>query len=273
MNASSALEATLRDSRVPAVGARRTRLLSAVFYGGLILLMALILTKVLADILPAQLARRIGFNSEGYTLAIVLGGWIQFVLPRLTGVSRWAITLSAASGCAALGLVLYTGHAPSQFKTLNEAFFALAVILPYVTLARPLRRWPPLISAVLLITVVVGVATSSASSPVVLLAESFVAVMLAPLTFDVVDRGILDPGAGTSAPLRWLWYATLIAVPVVVVLLGTEDRTGPGFGEVLQYIGRVHEAVIGILLVQLFFAVGLGLVGSRAPLDRTTTGA
>jgi len=246
-------------------GSARSRVLSTVFYTGLIVVMLLILTEQLATVAPAELARRIGFNSEGFTLALVLGAWIQFVRPRLTDSTRWPVTAATAVACAAVAVGLYTSDLPSRFKTLNEAFFALALILPYAVLTRPLRRWPPVVSALVLIMVVLGVALSPSRSPVVLLAETFAAVILVPLAFDVVDRGILDPLALTSAVLRYLWYAALVAIPVVVVVLGSAARTGGGWAAVLEYVGRVHEAVIGILLVQLFFAVGLGRVGRPSP--------
>jgi len=250
----------------PASAARNRRqdLLGAVYYAGLLLLLAAILTMTLAHLLPAELAQRIGFNSEGYALALVLGGWIQFVLPRLTSATRWRTTLAAAAICLALALALYTSDLPSRFKTLNETFFALSLILPYLTLRRPLRRWPPLVSAGLLVAVIAGVAASPAQSPVVLLAETMAALILVPLAFDRVDRGILDPRATTVAGLRYGWYAVLIVVPLTVVLLGTGARSGGGFAEALEYIGRAHEAVIGVLLVQLYFAVGLGRTGARA---------
>jgi len=255
------ISATLAPSL--SAGTRRRRVLSWLFYGGLLLLMAAILTTLLGRLLPAELARRIGFNSEGYTLAVVLAGWIQFVRPKLTRATRWQVTLVAAAACLALALALYTSALPSQFKTLNETFFALSLILPYVTLPRPLRRWPPMASVGLLVAVLVGVASSPAQSPVVLLAETVAALILVPLAFDVVDRGILEPTARTVSGLRYCWYAVLVVVPLLVVLLGTEARSGGGFADVLEYLGRVHEAVIGILLVQLYFAVGLGRTGGQ----------
>lgn len=241
---------------------RRRQLLSWVYYGGLLLLLAAILTMVLGQVLPDELAQRIGFNSEGYVLALVVGGWIQFVLPRLTKATRWQIAVAAATVCLALGLALYISDLPSRFKTLNETFFALTLILPYLTLARPLRRWPPMVSAGLLVAVIAGVAVSPAESPVVLLAETMAALILVPLAFDVIDRGILDPRARTVAGLRYCWYALLIVIPLMVVLLGTDARNGGGIHDVLEYVGRVHEGVIGILLVQLYLAVGLGRTGS-----------
>jgi len=150
----------------------------------------------------------------------------EFVRPKLTRATRWQVTLVAAAACLALALALYTSALPSQFKTLNETFFALSLILPYVTLPRPLRRWPPMASVGLLVAVLVGVASSPAQSPVVLLAETVAALILVPLAFDVVDRGILEPTARTVSGLRYCWYAVLVVVPLLVVLLGTEARSG-----------------------------------------------
>jgi len=244
---------------------RQRRWLGWLFYGTLLLLMVLILAAALDLVLPTELARRIGYNSEGYTLAILLGAWIQFARPRLDGSTRWVLTFLVAAASLTLALTLFTSDLPSRFKTLNETFFALSLLLPYVTLARPLRRWPPVVSAVLLVVVVAGVALGSGDSPVVLLAETMAVFVLAPLAFDWVDRAILDPQAQTSTGLRYAWYALLIAIPLVVVLLGDDAREGGGVHEVLQYVGRVHEAVIGLLLVQLYFAVGLRRTGTVPP--------
>ncbi len=254
------LPMTKRPGRTPGASVRRWAFM-ATFYGGLVLLMVLILSGGLGAVLPAELARRIGYNSEGYALAVLLAAWIQFVLPRLHAGTRWAVTLLVAGLSLALGAALVSSDLPSSFTTLNEAFFALGLVLPYLALTRPLPRWPALLSTALLVLVVLGVATSSADSPVVRLAETLVVLILMPLAFDLVDRGILDPAARTSAVLRCAWYAALVIIPIVVVLLGNDVREGGGVHAVLQYIGRVHEAVIGVLLVQLYFAVALGRRG------------
>ena len=254
-----AISATLPGALAPR--SRRQNVLGWVYYGGLLVLLAAILTMLLGRLLPTRLAERIGFNSEGYVVALVLGAWIQAVLPRLTEVTRWRITLAAAGACLAIALALYTSELPSRFKTLNESFFALSLILPYLALARPLHRWPRVVSAGLLVAVVAGVAVGPADSAVVLLAETMAALILVPVAFDFVDRGILEPHSTTVTELRYCWYVLLIVVPLLVVLLGTDVRDGGGFHKVLQYLGRVHEAVIGILLVQLYLAVGLGRSG------------
>lgn len=242
----------------------RPAVLTMLFYGGLGLLMLAILTQTLTWVLPDGVARRVGFNSEGYTVALLLAAYIQVLLPRLRGAARWPLALLVSAICFAGALGLYTSDLPSRFKTLNEALFALAVVLPYVTLRRPLGRWPGLVSAALLAAVVIGVVTNPADSPAVLLAETFAVLVLAPLSFDVVDRGILDPAALTSRIVRFAWYAVLVVVPLVVVALGTDARTGGGWHTLLEYLGRTHEGVIGLLLVQLYLAVGLGRTGRSA---------
>jgi hypothetical protein len=87
--------------------------------------------------------------------------------------------------------------------------------------------------------------------------------MLIPLVLDLVDTAILDPGARTSPKLRGLAYAVMVAIPVTVSALGTEERQGHGIHLWLSYIGRIHESFIGVLLVALFFAVGLRRTGTR----------
>lgn len=234
------------------------------FYSGLALLLTLILTQQLDSLLPTELATRIGYNSEGYALALVLAAWIQFGLPRLVGRGGWLRTLLLTVGTLALAVYLVNSDLPSRFTTLNEAFFALALLVPYVALPRPLRRWPAPLSVALLLGVVLAVQFGPPESPVILLAETMAVFILAPLAFDVVDRGILDDRAVTSTAVRAAWYGALIAIPLVVVALGTDARTGGGVHAVLEYIGRVHEAVIGLLLVQLYFAVVLRRTGTRA---------
>lgn len=246
------------------VSARRRGLLAVLFYGGLGLLMLLILTDTLADVLPAGVARRVAFNSEGYTFALLLAAWIQGVLPRWRGRARGVLALLAGGFSAVVAVVLYTSDWASRVKTLNEAFFGLALVLPYVALRRPLPRWlPPVLSAVVLAVIAYAITSDNPDSPAVLLAESFAVYLLAPIGFDVVDRGVLDARAVTSTVCRWGFYSVLVVVPVSVVALGVDRRQGGGFAEVLEYVGRVHEGIIGILAVLLFFAVGLGRTGHR----------
>lgn len=242
---------------------RRTKLLSAIFYGVLIVVLALILADRLKDLLPATLARRIGFNSEGYLFALVVAAWIQFVRPRLRPSRVWPVTAGAAVVCLAVATFLYNSDLPSRFKTLNETFFALVLVVPYLMLRRPLPRTVLLVPPFILAGVVVAM-TVAPEGLVVDLAETYGYWMLIPLVLDLVDPAILDPDARTSTRLRGFAYAVMVAIPVTVSALGTEERQGTGIHLWLSYIGRIHESFIGVLLVALFFAVGLRRTGPRA---------
>lgn len=233
-----------------------------IFYGGLALLLGLILLDLLADILPAKLARRIGYNSEGYLFALVAAAWIQFARPRLSDRSRGPLTTAAALGCLVVGLLLLDSELPSRFKTLNEPMIALALVLPYLTLRRAVPRAVLLIPPLILLGVIVGL-TLDPDGLVINLAETFGYWFLVPIVFDLTDKAILDPAAETSPPTRYLTYAVLTVVPVTVSALGMAEREGGGVHAGLSYLGRIHESFIGVLLPALYFAVVLGRTGLR----------
>jgi len=236
------------------------RLISWLFYGGLTLLLGLILANVLGDVLPATLARRVGYNSEGYLFALVAAAWIQFARPRLTGAWKWPLVLAVALVCLVVGVALLNSDLPSRFKTLNEPMIALAVVIPYIVLRRPVTNLVVLVPPLILAGILAGVMLDP-DGIVINLAETFGYWMLVPLAFDVVDRGILDPDASTSPRLRYAFYAVLAAVPVAVSALGVEERVGGGIHAWLSYLGRIHESFIGVLLIVLLFAVGFGRTG------------
>ena len=62
--------------------------------------------------------------------------------PRLAGRAgrQWPIAVLAGMIMLAIGVALVQTHLPSRFRTLNEAFIALAVLIPYVQARRPLSR-------------------------------------------------------------------------------------------------------------------------------------
>jgi hypothetical protein len=93
------------------------------------------------------------------------------------------------------------------------------------------------------------------------LAETFGILILAPVAFDLVDRGLLDPAARTSTRSRWLWYAALVAVPIVLSVLEYQVGVDGVAGDAVRYGVRVTEAFICLLLVELYLAVGLGRTG------------
>ncbi len=222
------------------------------FYGGLLVLMALILSKLLGDILPRPLARTVGFNSESYTLVLLLAAWIQFVRPRLAGTKwEWPVTLAAAAACIVIALLLYQSDLPSQWKTLNEAFFAGALIA-YLQLRRPLPPWVPIvISGGVLAAIVIF----SEATIITDVAEALGVVILLPLAVDVFDRRILNPDASNSPALQYGWWGFLVLAPVVFSVLNRMLDDGGWLDKVARYGVRPQEAFVAVLLLGLYFAV------------------
>jgi hypothetical protein len=241
---------------------QRRTVLGLVFYLGLTLLLAAILLDVLRELIPRGIAVRVGYNSEGYAAALLLALWIQFARPRLSVTGRqWPVTLAAALALAVIGLLLATSQLPSRFKTMNETMFGLALVIPYVQVRRPVspRLAVGLSAAVLAVTV-----AFNRTEYVTLLAEMLGLALLAPLAFDVIDRGILDPHQPTSRRLRYAWYTLLVLLPTASSLLYHEHALSGLLGEAIQYQVRLHECFIAIVLVELYFAVGLGRTGRPA---------
>src|SRR3954465_13757402 len=117
---------------------RHRTVLTVAFYAAVAGVLAAILFQVLPVFLPDSVAGRIGHNSEGLLLALILAGWIQFVRPRLAGTRReWTVTIFGAVLPPALGIFLIVTALPSRFRTLNEALLAGALLVPYVQVRRP----------------------------------------------------------------------------------------------------------------------------------------
>jgi hypothetical protein len=240
---------------------RGKRILPVVFYGGLALVLVSILVQWLGRIAPDPVAARVGHNSEGYLAALAVAGWIQYARPRLAGHRReWAGTAAVAAACLAIGLALLASDLPSRWRTLNETFLALALLVPYLQLRRPLPRALAGGIAAGLLAVVVAFESTAAVTD---LAEAFGLLILAPVAFDLVDRGILDPGARTSTRTRWLWYGALVAVPVALSVLEYQIGVDGVPGVAVRYGVRVTEAFGCLLLVELYLAVFLGRTGRR----------
>jgi hypothetical protein len=240
----------------------RSRLAGGIFYAALGLLMMAILFQFWDDLVRGTIGTKIAENSESYTAALLLAVWVQFVRPRLADSSRmWAATLIAAIACLAVGVVLYqSDDYPSRFRTLNEAFLAIALVIPYVQLTRPLpsRLAWGLSGAGMVVMLVFGGTTLGTN-----LAETLGILVLVPIGLDVVDRGILDPRALDRTTLRYVWYAVLLVGPYV--LHGVHDLSGSDgwFGSAMRYSVRMHESFVFMLLFELYFAVGLGRRGLR----------
>ncbi len=245
-------------------GSERRAALAALFFGGLTLLLAGVLAQVFSEVAPKGVANRINHNSEGYLLALLVGAWIQFVRDRLRGARwEWPVVGAVAVTCAAIALALLASDLPSRFRTLNEALLAAAAVIPYVQLRRPLPRKLAggLAGAFLFVTV-----AANRTAIVTELAETLAALILAPVAFDIVDRGILEPDAPTSRRLRYGWYAVLVAVPIAFSVLEYGLHLSGAAGEVTRFGVRLAEMFICVLVIEIYFSVGLGRVGrERTP--------
>jgi hypothetical protein len=241
------------------------RIIGTVYYAGLVLLLALILLQWLDDVVPATLAVHIGHNSEAYLGALMFAAWIQFVRPRLQGArGEWPVAIAAGVACLVIGIALVASDLPSRFRTLNETFFAAALLLPYLQLRRPLSRS---LAYGLPLVVLVVVLIAGNVSGVTDLAETSVMLLLLPIGLDLVDRGILEPDAVVPAVRRYGWYAALVLVPVVFALLRRKAGVDGVVGDRMQYALRGLEGFIAVLFVEVYFAVFLGRIG------RSTSGA
>jgi len=231
------------------------------YYGGLALVLALILLQLLDEVLGKRLATHIGHNSEAYLAALVLSAWIQYVRPRLAGRrAEWPTALLVGVIMLVIGIALVQTHLPSRFRTLNEAFIALGILIPYVQARRPLSR---VISygmpgVVLLLVLVIGDRGLVRDQ-----AESAVMLILIPIGLDLIDRGILQSDAVTSVRARWSWYAALVLIPVVFVALRKGAHVDGWAGNRMLYSQRGLEGYIAAFFIEVYFAVFLGWVGRR----------
>ena len=235
------------------------RLLTPLYYGLLVVVLLAILLQLLPLVLPGAVAGLVARNSEGLLLALLVSLWIQWARPWLAGRrEEWALTGLVVALCAVAGVLLLLSDLPSRFRTLNETFLAVAALLPWLQLRRPLPR--PVVVGVAL--ALLGAVVLFNRTPVVTdLAETLGALVLFPIALDLVDRGILDPRAVTRTGLRWVWYAVLVAAPVAFSVL-QYDVGLPGIaGEATRYLVRIAEAFVCLLVVEFWFAVVLGRTG------------
>ena len=248
----------------------RRRIFTVLYYAGLALVLALILLQLLDDVLGKKLATHIGRNSEAYLAALVLSAWIQFARPRLAGTrAEWPVAIVVGVVMLVIGIVLIQTHLPSRFRTLNEAFIALGILIPYVQARRPVSRVLSygLPGVVLLLALVVG-----DRGLVRDLAETATMLILIPIGLDLVDRGILQSDAVTSIRARWTWYAALVLIPIAFVALRKGAHVGGWAGNRMLYSQRGLEGYIAAFFIGVYFAVFLGWVGRRVkPAHRRST--
>ncbi len=239
----------------------RRKIFAILYYGGLALVLALILLQLLDDVLGKRLGPHISHNSEAYLVALVLSAWIQYARPRLAGKrAEWPVALLVGVVMLVIGIVLIQTQLPSRFRTLNEAFIALAVLIPYVPARRPVSRALSygLPGVVVLLVLVIGDRGLVRDQ-----AESAVMLILIPIGLDLIDRGILQSDAVTSVRARWTWYAALVLIPIIFVALRTGAHIDGWAGNRMLYSQRGLEGYIAAFFIEVYFAVFLGWVGRR----------
>jgi hypothetical protein len=228
-----------------------------VYYAGLCVLMVLIITKVLKeDLLPGPVGRHISNDSEGYVLALLLGAWIEFARPRLTGRrTEWLVTVLAAVVMFLIFIFLYNTHAViGTVKTLNETFFALAILIPYIQLARRPSVTVAWGCALGLLVATIVLDHTSVIGVVTALAEGVVMLILAPVAFDVADRGILTPDRPSPLRVRQAWWTVLVVLPLLFIVTRHAGLGGP-LGAANDYATRAQEAFVGMFLLEIYFAI------------------
>jgi hypothetical protein len=230
---------------------RHARWVRSGFYGILLLVLLSILTGALEAVVPAGLAGHVSRNSEGYVMVLVLAAWIEFVRPRMgRGPRAVMVTLGAAAACLAIGFYLDLGPLPSVVGTLNEAFFALAVLLCWVQLPRPLPQVAWLLPVVSLLT-----AVFFASHPdVVAAAEYLAAYVVFPIGLDLVDPGILRRGVPTSRQLVVAWMGLLVVFALVVHELPALHLVD-GVEDIAAFLSRITEALVAMFLTHLYLTL------------------
>lgn len=228
--------------------------------GGLLLLLAAVVTGVTGRVLPSPLASKVGYNSEGYLFASVLIPWVYYLARHPW--SRRRVQVSGLLGALWLvvGWGLLNSSLPSAIKTLNEPALALGIVLPYVALRRPFAGWVPLTLVCSCLTAIGLGMLAARPDPgvpmgqdnwVIYLGEGVFLVLLAIVALDLVERWMLDPSA---RPLTGVWrgvfYAMLVATPIMVSAIGMSARVDDQWHNMtLNYLGRVHESFVGVFLL------------------------
>lgn len=241
--------------------ATRERLARCLFYGGFLLLLLSIVTGLLAALLPDRVATAVARNSEGYVMLLGVAAWIELVRSRV-GPGAWKVTTAASASALVVALVLVLGPLPGPVATLNEGFFALVVLIPWLQLPRPVPRPAfalPLVAAALPVAFYGSVDVTRA-------AEVLLACVLFPVGLDLVDRSLLDPAQPRRTPLVVAWLTGLVVVVLAVHLLRTPVQRNAA-QDLVEYLSRANEAFIAVFFVQVYFMVLYEVTG-RTPASR-----
>lgn len=226
----------------------------------LALTLAAVATGLTGKVLPSSLASKVGYNSEGYLFALVLTPWVYYVARHPGSRGKPVASVLLGMLWLIIGWGLLNGSQPSAIKTLNVPALALGILVPYVALRRPLASWlPPALACGVVVCIGLGILAArpdpglamEQDNWVISLGEGVALILLTIVALDLVERWMLDPSAER---VHWRWrsafYAMLLATPITVSALGSSSRVGDHWSSMsLNYLGRIHEAFIGILLM------------------------
>ena len=245
----------------PAVAVRGVRALDGAFYGGGAVLLALLVLGRQDALLPQGLAVRVGHNSEVVALALVLG----IVLDA--GHARWSrlrsMLVPAVATATVLALVatwLLTADLPRTLRTLNEPLYAAAALTAFLGFRRPLAQ-PWRYPAFLVVLMLLG----SQVAPVRAQAEAVTGILAGLVSFELVDRSVLQPGRSSSG-WRWPWLGLLAGWPAAMLFLDDRGLTSAA-GGLVDYQARGAEGYWGVLLLHLFLVLrgSTARAADRAP--------
>lgn len=233
---------------------------------GLTVLVVLIVTGQLDEIIPGGVASHVARNSEGMVALLLLTGWVLYVRSQ-PGLVSHVVTGAVAAALVLIGVLLLVADVTSTLRTLNETCFAMAVLIAYVALPRPLPGWAWMLPVGAAVAAVATAGTDVGTD----LAETYVFLVLVPLALDVFDRSILEPDQPQRPGLLAGWLVFVVAAPTLFSLV-RPDKPYEGVEPVLRYLSRPTEAFLAVLLLHLIFF--LYKVSDRAETPgRTEVGA
>lgn len=227
------------------------------FYLAMALGMAVIIQgDLLPALLPTKVAAQVGNAGEGLLFAALVAATIQFIRPwaarkpnRYLAATPWALI------CIALGIYLLYSGLPGRYATFSEPLVAAGLLTYFVLVPRPFRQafW---LSVVALVVIVAGFQLEVVFKQ----SENLVALLLAPLVFDVIDRTILDPDAEERPRLRLAWCILLAVLwlPAWQAANAVRPELTNPFEHAIDYAHRASEAYWGLLFVTLYFSYWLG---------------
>ncbi|MGZ5400232.1 MAG: hypothetical protein ACXWDM_09475 [Nocardioides sp.] len=227
------------------------------FYLAIALGMAVIIQgDLLAALLPTKLAAQVGNSGEGLLFAALVAATIQFIRHwAATKPNQYLAATPWALFCVALGIYLLYSGLPGSYATFSEPLVAAGLLTYFVLVPRPFHKalW---LSVIMLVVIVAGFQFELVFKQ----SESLVALMLAPLAFDVFDRKILDPEAEERPHLLLAWCVLLAGLWLPAWRAANAVRpelTNP-LEHAIDYAHRASEAYWGLLFVTLYFSYWLG---------------